>query len=410
MCIMEYLRIILPIVILLLLIIFKKDLTISIVSVAFLIGVLNGLSILKIFEIFLHTAIELPTFILISIVVLVLIFGEILKRKNSISSLVKSLKHILKNPLLVGMVAPAFIGLLPMPGGALVSAPILEEIDEIKNFSGTKKTFLNYWFRHVWEYSWPLYQGLILTTIIFKVNMVKLISRQFFFTPFMISVGVGFSLLYFSRLKSNTPSSFSGLGDFFRHFFFSTWEILLIIFLIMILKINVLLSLFIVVFISFLHFFKFKFSVKMLSFLRESVKLNVVLLLFSVLAFKNVIIYSDVAKLIHLLLKNSGEYVVLYMFFIPFAIGFLTGVNTAYVAISFPFFIEVFGKNLDYISFVYISGFMGVLLSPLHLCLILSADYYRAKVGDVLKLLFLPVLLLIIFNFFVLYERGWVFL
>lgn len=407
---MIFLKLILPILILLFLIILKKDLTLSIVSVAFLIGILNGLSTFGILKVFLHTTIELPTFILISIVTLVLIFGEILKKKNSIKSLVISLRHILKSPLLVGMVAPAFIGLLPMPGGALVSAPILDEIDEIKDISPVKKTYLNYWFRHVWEYSWPLYQGLILTSIIFKVNIVKIISKQYFYTPLMITIGVIFTFIYFPKIKSENREELSGFKEFLKTFLYSMWEILLIIFFILILKINVLLSLFLVVILSFFESFKFKFKREMLNLLKRGIKVNVILLLFSVLAFKNVIIHSGVSKLIDGILKSSGPYFVFFLFLLPFAIGFLTGVNTAYVAITFPFFIKIFGTNLNLISFAYISGFMGVLLSPLHLCLILSADYYGAKVGDVIKYLVIPVFILIAFNFFILYERGWVLL
>ncbi len=407
---MIFFKLILPILILLILILLKKDLTLSIVSVAFLIGMFNGLSALQIFKIFLHTTVELSTFILISIVTLVLIFGEVLKKKNSIKALVNSLRHILKSPLIVGMVAPAFIGLLPMPGGALVSAPILDEIEEIKTLSPIKKTFLNYWFRHVWEYSWPLYQGLILTAIIFKMDIVKIISVQYFFTPIMITVGIIFTLLYFPKIRSKRKSELSGFLEFIREFLYSMWEILLIIFLILILKVNVLLSLFIVVLLSFLECFKFKFSKEMLKLLKRGLKFYVILLLFSVLAFKNVIIHSGVSNLIDVILKNSGSYLLLFLFLLPFAIGFLTGVNTAYVAITFPFFIKIFGSNLYLISFVYVSGFMGVLLSPLHLCLLLSAEYYGAKVGDVIKYLIVPVFLLIGFNFLIFYERGWLLL
>ncbi|MFP4522582.1 MAG: DUF401 family protein, partial [Fibrobacterota bacterium] len=48
-------------------------------------------------------------------------------------------------------VLPALIGLLPMPGGAVFSAPLVDSCDEEKTVSPLLKTKINYWFRHVWD-------------------------------------------------------------------------------------------------------------------------------------------------------------------------------------------------------------------------------------------------------------------
>jgi hypothetical protein len=41
--------------------------------------------------------------------------------------------------------------------------------------------------------------------------------------------------------------------------------------------------------------------------------------------------------------------------------------------------------------FAYVSGFVGILLSPAHLCLALTADYFKADLREVYKILIWPV-------------------
>ncbi len=67
-------------------------------------------------------------------------------------------------------VLPAVIGLLPMPGGALFSAPLVDSCDEDGTVQPRLKSKINYWFRHVWEYWWPLYPGVLLALAITKLE------------------------------------------------------------------------------------------------------------------------------------------------------------------------------------------------------------------------------------------------
>ncbi|MCD6454216.1 MAG: DUF401 family protein, partial [Candidatus Aminicenantes bacterium] len=123
--------------------------------------------------------------------------------------------------------------------------------------------------------------------------------------------------------------------------------------------------------------------------------LRILLLLASVMIFKGYILNSELSSLLKNSISGSHSLLAFLMVSIPFSLGFLTGVNSAFAGISFPLFIPIVGHNLNYISLLYISGFSGVLLSPLHLCLALSAEYYEAKLIRVYKYLTLPVLIIL---------------
>ena len=84
---------------------------------------------------------------------------------------------------------------------------------------------------------------------------------------------------------------------------------------------------------------------------------------------------------------------IVLLFTIPFFLGLLTGVNQAFVSISFPLLIPVFGQgnpDMVLVMFAYVSGFVGILLSPAHLCLVLTVEYFRTDIRDVYKILILP--------------------
>jgi len=49
---------------------------------------------------------------------------------------------------------------------------------------------------------------------------------------------------------------------------------------------------------------------------------------------------------------------------------------------------------MAYIVLAFVSGFTGVLLSPIHVCLVLTKDYFRADLARTLLKLILPCSLL----------------
>jgi hypothetical protein len=78
---------------------------------------------------------------------------------------------------------------------------------------------------------------------------------------------------------------------------------------------------------------------------------------------------------------------------IPFIVGLLTGITIAFVGITFPILLPIFqteGHFLSYLMLAYASGYCGVILSPMHLCLILTKDYFNAELNGVYRLLWLP--------------------
>ncbi|GAF85582.1 unnamed protein product, partial [marine sediment metagenome] len=76
-----------------------------------------------------------------------------------------------------------------------------------------------------------------------------------------------------------------------------------------------------------------------------------------------------------------------------------------YVGISFPLLLPILGSgnpDMVLVMFAYVSGFVGILLSPAHLCLFLTLDYFKADLRDVYKILIWPVAVIFVAAFLVL--------
>ena len=77
------------------------------------------------------------------------------------------------------------------------------------------------------------------------------------------------------------------------------------------------------------------------------------------------------------------------------------GITIAFVGTTFPILITLIhtlGQSqlmLPYLSLALVSGFTGVLLSPLHLCLLLSNAYFETDLMPVYRQMVLPLLALL---------------
>src|SRR4030043_607688 len=86
----------------------------------------------------------------------------ILREYAVLTDMMSAAKAILKNRKMVIISMPLLIGLMPSIGGAYFSAPMVAETTSDIKMSPEEKSFINYWFRHPWEYILPLYPGISL--------------------------------------------------------------------------------------------------------------------------------------------------------------------------------------------------------------------------------------------------------
>jgi hypothetical protein len=111
----------------------------------------------------------------------------------------------------------------------------------------------------------------------------------------------------------------------------------------------------------------------------------------SILVFKGILEDSSAVSLIsHDLIKLKIP-ILLVSVLLPLFVGLITGLTIAVMGISLPILIPLVhsigdgSMMLPYVMVVMVCGFAGVLLSPLHLCLILSNEYFNVRMGSVYR-------------------------
>ena len=371
----------------------KWNLGIIIFSISVIIGIIFGISPLTLLKNIILAVIDPVTLELFAIIILAIFLSNLLREKGNLKKIVTSLETFVRNPRLSLIIPPALIGFLPMPAGALFSAPMVEESSRNLKIRTENKVFLNYWFRHIWEYCWPLQPGLILAAVIIDVPIREIIITQFPLTLAAIFAGWFFGMrkISFPQNPANNRKPRKVLQGILS-FIINIWPILAIIFLVLVFKIELILAL-LVITGTFLATARIKAN-RMFLAIKRSFSWEMLFLVASVMIFKRILEMSPLFSAIPALLKDFGVSPLLFLFIIPLIIGLLTGLTAPFVGIAFPLLLPLIYQsepNLTYVMLAYAGGFTGVLLSPIHLCLIVTVQHFKADFRKIYRILLPPV-------------------
>ena len=391
----EIIKLLAVIAVIILLIKKKWNLEYVILLASLLVGVFFNLSPIQIGNNFVLALIDLTTLKLIGIIVLVYILSGVLRKVESLRDLVDSLQGLVKDYRLILAFIPALLGLIPMPAGAMFSAPMVKEVGGRVGLTPEEETFVNYWFRHIWEFVWPLFPGIILFAGLLKVEIQEVILVQFPLT--IATVIVGFVWEYKNLRKDTTLINKKDILFNLKKLFFGVWPILLIIILVLGTKTDLLFSLLIVI-LSLIFLNIKKLSLKMLKeIIRNDIDLSVVILIASIMIFKRILQVSGGIEIIPEAFAKLGIHPFIVLFIIPFFIGTMTGLGTAALGIGLPVLLPIIIQgeaNLYYAMLAFTGSFVGVMISPMHLCLVVTRNYFKADMGKIYKMLILPLIII----------------
>ena len=375
----------------------KWKLEYVILLASLLAGVFFNLSPIQVGNNFVLALIDPATLKLIGIIVLVYILSGVLRKVESLRDLVDSLQGLVKDYRLTLAFIPALLGLIPMPAGAMFSAPMVKEVGGRVGLTPEEETFVNYWFRHIWEFVWPLFPGIILFAGLLKVEIQEVILVQFPLT--ITAVIVGFVWEYKYLKKDTTLINKKDILFNLKKLFFGIWPILLIIILVLGTKTDLLFSLVIVILSLIFSNIK-KLSLKMLKeIIRNDIDLSVVILIASIMIFKRILQVSGGIEIIPEAFAKLGIHPFIVLFIIPFFIGTMTGLVAAALGIGLPVLLPIIVQgeaNLYYAMLAFTGSFAGVMISPMHLCLVVTRNYFKADMGKIYKMLILPLTIIIL--------------
>ncbi len=307
------------------------------------------------------------------------IFEMILREHAVLTQMMSAVKAIFRNRKLVIVSMPFLIGLIPSVGGAYFSAPMVAETTSDTRMSPEEKGFINYWFRHPWEYILPLYPGILLASAVSKIALHTLITVNLAYAALILITGFVFSMHNIKGVvKVEERLSKKGLWSFV--------PIITVLLLVVIFHIELHYALLAVV-IFLLLFYRYNLK-STLTALKHGFSIDVIILILGVMLFKETMENSGAVKNLSQFFIKEGISVFPILFLLPFLTGLLTGLTVGFVGSTFPLIISIAGNtSIGAISFAFASGFLGVLLSPIHICLILTREYFKADLWGIYKMM-----------------------
>ncbi len=359
----------------------RVSIGVALVSSAIVMSLLS-LSPRGVVDVFIETTIDSVTISLILVTFGIMVLSLLYKETQELDRLCRSFAGLVKNRKLVVSVLPALIGLLPVPGGALMSAPIVETETDKLGLEEEKKAYLNIWFRHMIFPVYPMSQVLILAAALTGASMTSIIINQIPLVVAMMVIGY-FTVL--KRINLDKTAHKTGFAGNLKNFFISFSPILVMILTVSILRVDVFLAAFVgIALLLLITKFPMQALIKILS---NSAIYKIALAAFGAMLLKSVTINSGASETLGQVITTWGVVEGVLLLALPAALAFLVGSSSGAIAISVPILAGILLFTPRNASLLYTSAYLGYLGAPTHLCLVLTADYFKCSLSRLYKIL-----------------------
>lgn len=339
-----------------------------------------------------QTFTSLSNWLLVIGVGLIPILGTIMRESVHLTEILERLK---KNKKLYLMLTPVLFGLLPIPGGALLSGPLLKDFDP--NISKEQITAINLWFRHLLIIVYPLSPALIIAAQLAGISILQAVLSMI---PVMIVMFVTGYFFLIRGIKEDTAykapekSKQSKSRTIRTLLIFLSAPIIHITLSSFVLQESERLSFFIALTIAVVIALisnRIKFG-DFLSIVKKSRFEQFSLLFLFLLLFLKMLTSYD-----NLMILFQGFHPPLYIVgFMAFLLSFISGRIEIALSFIYPFIFTVYGFtgfSPVLFAFIYFCLFSGYLVSPLHPCMAFSVQYFQTSYQKVVRII-LPMLLI----------------
>ena len=367
----------------LLLIIARKNLWLGMMVGALVLGIFN-LKIGMLLAEIANTLTDISILLLALAVGLIPIIGRALQTSGLLGNLVDNLQISRKGFLAF---APAFMGLLPLPGGALLSAPMLMKAG--KDIQDETFVAINVWFRHILILIYPL--GAILACS--KIVNLNLYTILIYLIPTFLLLSILGYIFLLKNISGKMPSphkiDFRKL--FTPIFIILSAPIIHVTLTNLNMKIMDEISLVIGIMISLILTTIFG-KLKIRDFKPIILKMKpwkFFLIIIGVFLFLNVFKTSNVSDEISKIVFSMNFLIVGIAAFL----GFVTGRIQLPVSILVPIFNVKFGTDTMtplIFALMYSAVFIGYMISPVHPCVSFTLEFFETNYKNFFKKLALP--------------------
>lgn len=359
---------------------------------------------------------------LLLVILMVMWLSTQMKDAGIMDQLVREIRSVLSNRYAMAAL-PGIIGLLPMPGGAWFSAPMVDSCDETGVVSPNLKNITNYWFRHSWEFWWPLYPGVLLTMEITNISLSDFLMVQMPLSAMALFGGYLFLLRKIPRGDGKAVAAHVDRRAVISILRLTSPLVIIILvygFIGMLFDIKPVYALIAGISIGMVYI-QVSWPLSPAAWKRIIVSQRAFNLALIVLCIRlyGFVIESPVPggqplmKLMGNELASYGVPAMALIILLPFISGISTGLAVGFAGASMPVVNSLYTVTgepfVAVVMLAYLSGYIGMMLSPVHVCFIVSSSFFSVDLLKSLTRLVRPALLtmvtgsgyyLVIRNFF----------
>ena len=312
---------------------------------------------------------------------------RLLERRQIIMKGQQALNGLFHNRRINAGGAPVFIGLLPSAAAMTLCADIVKESTD-GYLNPREQAFITSWMRHLPECMLPTNPAVLLMVGFSGIPVSRFMLGML--VP-ALTLGLLAYFPYLRRLKKEPDSPASEnqgreLVNMLRYF----WPLLLIITLIMGFNVQVVPAALLVL-LAMVLICGFK-PAELWSTAKSAFEGKVILSTFLLLLLKEFIGCTRVMEQLPALL--SGLPIPTYMVFVLlFFLGGIVSGSSGIIALGMPLVSSVMGSGLPVVILLMCISHGANQLSPVHICLEISASYYKVSMGELIRKSILPVLI-----------------
>ncbi len=337
---------------------------------------------------------------------LIFVLAKTMQETGAITKLIDSLRTFFSKGGALAVI-PAVYGLMPVPGGALFSAPLIDKEGDKYKLHKDQKNFLNIWFRHVWFPIYPISSAMIL---ICSVKFSGVPIQMLILADLPAFIGIVFiGYIFLTRFTGKTiQPTITTEKNYHGLIFLLPLIVPLLFYGFKFLGLSETQCFLLGVTVSLLLLYallKIDGSTY-LGIIKKSFTWKLALAIFGIMILREMIRISQMHVFITETMQSLAFPALLIVILIPFLLGTLTGYNLGAIALSFPlvdpFFAFTGVHIIGLTSLIFMSSLIGYLISPIHLCNVLSSEYLKTDTTRMYKM-FLPaaVALLLVQTIFV---------
>lgn len=365
---------------------FKIKLSKTLFITAAILGLTSGIGIDNLKDTILGVFLDSSSLSTVLAVSMVTILGGLMKQYKILDKIVESMTAVISNKKIILMIIPALIGMLIVPGGALLSAPFINNLGEEMDIRASRRAAINLVFRHISMFVLPYSTSLlIISGSMPELNISKVILFNLIYVIPMIVIG------YFMFIKDikyeKEESDNKDKGKNLLALLAYTSPIYICVILNILTGLPFYITLIASVALVFLIGDKKDFPMHLV----KSLNINTVSTVIAIFIIKGIIIRMDELLLIfnNSFAQSSSIFTIMIVFFISsFLFGFITGSQQAAMAILLPmiFALQVSEQMIYvYIYYAFACAFLGYFFSPIHLCQAFTVEHMGTTTKELYK-------------------------